>query len=494
MSGKQDTSKQSTSVETAAVTSLPDSFSSGKQPVSGTPHSQDAERAILGALLLDNRLVYEIDTQLNRDMFYVPAHGRVYDAISKLVGLDKAADPVSLTAHFGGNADWFEDLGGRQFLEELHENATKIISVKTYADIIYNNYIAREMISIGTELAGEAAVKGSEFPKEVMDAAESRLFTLADKGTGNRSIKELKEALIDVIRSTEIARKSGTTSGVTTGYIDLDKLLGGWQRSDLVILAARPSMGKTAFALNLALNAAKAKAQDPESGAAVAIFSLEMSAEQLAARLLSSESAITTDKMAQGKLSNGDFTRLAAASDDLSQLPLYIDETPALHINSLRNRARRLKRQYDVGLIIVDYLQLMVGDMKNSEGRVQEISRISQGLKAIARELDVPVIALSQLSRAVESRENKRPQLSDLRESGSIEQDADIVMFLYRDAYYKEREMGANPTPEQQAQLEPIKNESEVNVSKNRKGPTGGVKLLFDGATTSFRDYISSGH
>ena len=471
-------------------------------PISGrgdsllsAPHSQDAERALLGALLLNNQLYNDIDGKLLPEHFYVAAHGKVFGAISRLLDRDQVADPVSLTNFFGSD-EWFTEIGGRDFLEELNENASTIINVRTYADIIHNHYLARELIAIGTDLVNEAyETNPDSTPPKLMDKTEGRLFQLAEHGNDGRGFQSLKAPIVQVIEQIELAKKSdGHLNGVTTGLKDVDNLLGGLQRSDLIILAARPSMGKTSLALNMALNAAKSALNNEPGGGNVAIFSFEMSVEQLAARLLSSSARVSTTDMAKGDLKTEEFTRIATAADELSSLKLFIDDTPQLTVSQMRSRARRLKRQHSIDFIIVDYLQLMRGSGRATDNRVNEISEISQGLKALARELNVPVLALSQLSRGVESRENKRPLLSDLRESGSIEQDADIVMFLYREAYYKEREFGADPTPEQQAALDEIKLLAELLISKNRKGSTGQFKLIFDGPTTTFKDFTPASY
>ena len=459
------------------------------------PHSQDAERALLGALLLNNKLYADIDGDLLPEHFYVGAHGKVFGALARLLDRDQVADPVSLTNYFGSD-EWFHEIGGRKFLEELNENATTIINVRTYADIIYNHFLSRELISIGTEMVNDAFESDADTsPIDIVGQTESRLFKLAETGKSDKGFQSLKSPLVNVIEQMELAKKQDSfLTGVTAGLSDVDNLLGGFQKSDLVILAARPSMGKTALALNLMYNAAKALHEERPGGAGVAFFSLEMSTEQLAARMLSSAAGVSSGTMARGDVKPDEFTRIAAAADELSAMKIFIDDTPQLSVNQVRARARRLKRQENIGMIIVDYLQLMRGSVRANDSRVNEISEISQGLKAIARELEVPVIALSQLSRSVESRENKRPQLSDLRESGSIEQDADIVMFLYHEAYYKEREFGADATPEQMAALDEIRNLSELLFSKNRKGSTGQLKLVFHGETTSFRDYTQASY
>lgn len=452
------------------------------------PHSVEAEQALLGSIFLNNNVFHELEGLLKPVDFYVQAHGTVFESISQIMERGFVADPVTIADFLG--PDTLDKIGGNNFLMELAERATTIINTKSYAKIIHSHAVERQLIDVGTELVNKAYAPEGSNPDDLINHAEAELFKIAEGGAANSSYVSLREPLVNVIEQLEKVRASDSKiTGVSTGFRDLDGLLGGWQNSELIILAARPSMGKTAFALNIAYNAAKALAENVPGGAGVAVFSLEMSAEQLAGRVLSSAASINLSDMAQGKIDGEKFGRLVQASDELSRLNLFIDDTPQLHISALRSRARRLKRQHNIGMIVVDYLQLMRGTADN---RVQEVSEISQGLKGIARELDMPVIALSQLSRSVESRDNKRPQLSDLRESGSIEQDADVVTFLYREDYYLEKKIGANPTPEDQEQLEKVRGQGELLISKNRKGATSAVRLMFDGPTTSFKDYTGA--
>ena len=461
------------------------------------PHSLDSEQALIGALLMDNELLGSVDEFLKEEHFYVGVHGKIFSTIQILSEKGQVADPVSLTSYFK-SADWFEELGGKQFLQHLNDNASKIINVKTYADIIYKHHLERQMIKVGTDMVNSvftnaSSEKDKKEPIELISSAEEKLFQLAQTGDTGKDFQDLKSPLVEVIRKMEEAKLSGgSLTGYTTGFTDYDKITGGLQPSDLIILAARPSMGKTTFCLNIALNTAKAALENRPGGGGVGFFSLEMSADQIAAKFLASWASIDQTKLAKGQINQNEQDRIIAAADQLSHTPVYIDDTPALHINAVRARARRLKRKHDIGVIIVDYLQLLRG---SAENRVQEISQISQGLKAIARELDVPVIALSQLARGVESRENKRPQLSDLRDSGSIEQDADIVMFLFREEYYITKEMGADPESkaykEGLEKLEKCRGKTELLISKNRKGATTAINLLFDGATSSFKNYVA---
>lgn len=452
------------------------------------PHSVEAEQALLGSIFLNNNVFHELEGLLKPADFYVQAHGTIFEAIIQIMDRGFVADPVTIADFIGPDA--LDKIGGNGFLMDIAERATTIINTKSYAKIIHNHAIERQLIDVGTQLVNRAYNPEGVNPDDLINHAEAELFSIAEGGQTNTSYVSLKEPLVNVIEQLEKVRASDAKiTGVTSGFRDVDNLLGGWQPSELIILAARPSMGKTAFALNAAYNAAKALANNIPGGAGVAVFSLEMSAEQLATRVLSSASQINMSDMAQGNVDGEKFGRLVQASDELSRLNLFIDDTPQLHISALRSRARRLKRQHNIGMIVIDYLQLMRG---NADNRVQEVSEISQGLKGIARELNIPVIALSQLSRSVENRENKRPQLSDLRESGSIEQDADVVTFLYREDYYLEKKMGANPTPEDQKQLEEIRGLGELLISKNRKGATSAVRLVFDGPKTTFKDYAKT--
>lgn len=461
-----------------------------------TPHNIDAEQALLGSLIMDNGLLESVDDILKPEHFYVGVHGKIFEVIKSLIEKGQVADPVSLTAYFK-SSDWFVELGGKSFLQHLNDNASKIINVKTYADIIYKHFLERQLIKVGSDIVNTTVKNSSsekkKDPIELISGAEESLFKLAQTGDIGKDFQDLKNPLLEVIQKIEKAKETGgKVTGCTSGFTDYDALTGGLQPSDLIILAARPSMGKTTFALNLAMNAARAALQGSNIGAGVGMFSLEMSADQIAAKFLASSVGLDQTKLAKGIISQDEHDKLIVATDQLAHTPIYIDDTPALHINAIRARARRLKRKHDVGLIIVDYLQLI---RASAENRVQEISQISQSLKALARELDVPVIALSQLSRSVESRQNKRPQLSDLRESGSIEQDADIVMFLFREEYYITKEMGSNPDSEEYkaglAKLEEgnLRGITELLISKNRKGPTSAIELMFDGATSSFKNY-----
>ncbi len=461
-----------------------------------TPHSVAAEQALLGLLMVNNRQLDDLGGSLQALHFYVPLHAAIFEAVDKLVGRGREANPITVRELLRGTP-YDDEQALLPHLSGMFENAALGQDVKSLAEIIHTTYLQRQLMGLGDGLRVQAgSAHKPEEVTQVLDAVSGELFKLAETGRGTVTIQNLRNPLIEVIKRAEEARKSGTgLTGVTSGFTDFDALLGGLQKSDLIILAARPSMGKTSLAVNIAQNAAMALLTGGANGAAVGVFSLEMSADQLAARMLSSAAGISAHQLTNGHLSDADFRRLAEASNQLAELPLFIDDTPQLSINALRARARRMKRQQGIGLIVVDYLQLMTGTRGGKdENRVQEVSEISQGLKTVARELNVPVIALSQLSRAVEGRDNKRPQLSDLRESGSIEQDADLVVFLYREEYYLSRQLGASDqmddkTQKMREQLEQAKGKCEVLISKNRKGPTGVVTLLFHGETTTFHNY-----
>lgn len=460
------------------------------------PHSVAAEQALLGLLMVNNRQLDDLSGALLAEHFYVPLHAAIFDSIEKLINRGREANPITLRETLRGTPyDDEQTLLGH--LTGMFENAGLGQDVKSLAEVIHTTYLQRQLMGLGDTLRSQAtSAHRRDEAQQVLESISGELFRLAETGAGSTTVRGLRDPLIEVITRAEQARKDGSgITGVSTGFIDIDNLLGGLQKSDLIILAARPSMGKTTFAVNIAQNAATKLLTGGAAGAAVGVFSMEMSADQLAARMLASAAGISSHQLSNGHLSDADFRRLTEAAGQLAELPFYIDDTPQLSVNALRARARRMKRQYGIGLLVVDYLQLMTGTRSgNSDNRVQEVSEISQGLKTIARELNVPVIALSQLSRAVENRDNKRPQLSDLRESGSIEQDADLVVFLYREEYYLSRQLGADESMDEKTlkakeKLEQVRGKTEVLISKNRKGPTGVVTLLFHGETTTFHNY-----
>lgn len=459
------------------------------------PHSVTAEQALLGLLMVNNKQLDDLSGTLVAEHFYVPLHATIFENMERLVNRGREANPITLRETLRGTPfDDEQTLLGH--LTQMFENAGLGGDVKSLAEVIHTTYLQRQLMTLGDTLRNQAnSAHRPEEAQGVLDSISGELFRLAESGRSTTTIQNLRDPLIEVITRAEQARKDGGgVTGVSSGFLDFDNLLGGLHKSDLIILAARPSMGKTSFAVNIAQNASGKLLSGDNRGAAVGIFSLEMSADQLAGRMLASAAGISSHQIASGQLSDADFRRLTEAASQLAELPLYIDDTPQLSVNALRARARRMKRQYGIGLLVVDYLQLMQGSKaSSSDNRVQEVSEISQGLKTIARELNVPVIALSQLSRAVESRDNKRPQLSDLRESGSIEQDADLVIFLYREEYYLSRQLGAEEgmdekTLKMKERLEQMRGKAEVLISKNRKGPTGVVTLLFHPETTTFHN------
>ncbi len=459
------------------------------------PHNQDAEQGLLGALLIDNRGLEKISDFLKARHFFMPAHQRIYEAVLTFIDRGQNASPVTLKNYFEKDAD-LKDVGGAGYLADLAASVVSVLNTEEYARAIYELHLRRELITLGEEIVNQSFQHTLEADaQDTIEEAESRLFELAESGEVKGGFITLRDSVLTAIELAEKAYKAdGHVTGVTSGLIDMDKKLGGFQKSDLLILAGRPSMGKTALAVNFAFNAAKAFSESGgKSGGRVAFFSLEMSADQLATRILSEQSGISGDAIRKGMIRQDDFRAFVAASQKMSQVPLYIDDTPALSIGAVRTRARRLKRQHGLDMLVVDYLQLLRGNggRQSSENRVLEISEITRGLKAIAKELEIPVLALSQLSRAVEQREDKRPMLSDLRESGSIEQDSDVVMFVYREEYYLSRsepEPGTEKYMKWQESMERAHNIGECIIAKQRHGPIGTVKMYFDPNLTRFSD------
>lgn len=466
------------------------------------PHNIEAEQALLGAILENNQVLEDVSDFLRANHFYVPVHSRIYEAILKLVDRGQNADAVTLKAYFQKDDD-LQDVGGADYIADLANAVVSIVNAKNYAQMIHDLFIRRELIAVGRDVVNEAYEQDIDSSADdCLQMAEKRLYDLAETGDNSGGFVTMKDAVGISIQLAEKAFKTdGNVTGVTTGLTDMDKRLGGLQPSDLLILAARPGMGKTSLAVNMAYNAAAAFAKSGGAeGGRVGVISLEMSADQLASRLLCDLAEMPFDRLRRGDFNAEEFRGLAEAANRLAQIPLYIDDTPAQTITAVRTRARRMKRKHGLELLIVDYLQLLRGTgSKQSENRVLEVSEITRGLKAIAKELAIPVIALSQLSRGVESREDKRPQLSDLRESGSIEQDADVVMFIYRQDYYTAKEEPVKRADENDAKyaeryenwqsaLSDCANIAEVIISKQRHGPTGTVKLFFDGQFTRFRD------
>jgi len=465
------------------------------------PQNVEAEAALLGALMVDNRLVEDIQLKLQPHHFFEPLHGRIYEAILKLTDSNRVANPVTLRPLFEADES-IKEVGGAAYLAQLTGSGAAVIGARDFAHQIYDLALLRALIGVGRDLV-EGALDTSEdvAPLAQIERAETELYKVAEEGGAEGRAKSFSEAAKLAVAMAERALNSGGhLSGYTTGLESLNTKMGGLHKSDLIVAAGRPGMGKSALGTNMAVAAARRFVRDiaeglepsESAGAPAVIFSLEMSADQLATRILAEESGITSENLRTGRISQQEFRELARAAAELEGLPLYIDDTPALTIAALRTRARRLKRQKGIGLVVVDYLQLLQGSGRNSnDNRVQEISEISRGLKQLAKELDVPVIALSQLSRAVEQREDKRPQLSDLRESGSIEQDADIVLFIYREDYYLAAKQPPEDHPdfaEWQEQMGRAYGRAEVIVAKQRHGATGKVHLKFDSRITKFSD------
>ncbi len=474
------------------------------------PHNTDAEKALLGAVFANNRAYERVSEFLRPEHFAVPQHGRIFEACARLIERGQIADPVTLKRTFEQD-ETLADIGGPAYLAELAGSAVTIINAGEYGRIIYDLFLKRALIALGEDMVNDAFAGGvDETALGQIERAEQSLYDLATSGSADGGFRSFQDSVISAIRMAEAAHKrEGALAGVATGLVDMDKILGGLHASDLIILAGRPSMGKTALATNIAFNAAYSHHRSEGSdGAIVGFFSLEMSAEQLASRILSEQTHISSDRMRKGELSNDEFGRLVVASQTLHNIPVFIDDAPALTVSALRTRARRLKRQHGLGLIVVDYLQLLTPSSSRTDNRVQEIAEITRGLKTLAKELNVPVLALSQLSRAPEQRENKRPMLSDLRESGTIEQDSDVVMFIFREEYYLERDrpiQRAEETADKFAdremrwmeRKEKAANVAEVIVAKQRHGPVGDVRLHFEGTYTRFanldRDHVPEG-
>jgi replicative DNA helicase len=474
------------------------------------PQNVEAEAALLGALMIDNRLVEDVQSKLKPDHFFEPLHSRIYEAILRLTDRNMVANPVTLRPMFDAD-EGMKEVGGPSYLAQLTGSGAAIIGARDFAQQIYDLALLRALVSVGRDLV-ESALDTSEevAPLTQIERAETELYKVAEEGGAEGKAKSFGEAAMASIRNAEAAlNRGGGLTGITSGFQCLNSRIGGLQRSDLIIVAGRPGMGKTALATNMAFATAERFIQDQadgidpakSAGAPVAFFSLEMSSEQLATRVLSEQAQLTAEQIRTGNISRTEFGNFARTADRLHSLPLYIDDTPGLTIAGLRARARRLKRQKGIGLIVVDYLQLLQGSGKGSAGdnRVQEISEISRGLKQLAKELDVPVMALSQLSRAVEQREDKRPQLSDLRESGSIEQDADIVLFVYREEYYLKSHEPKHPIPDDPPEVftayaeweekhRHVAGLAELIVAKNRHGGTGKERLKFEGRFTKFSD------
>ena len=453
------------------------------------PNNIEAEQSVIGTILVSNEIFDEINTIISNKNFYDPMHQKIFSAIENLIYKGMLANPITLKNYFENEKD---DLNVPDYLVKVTKFSTSSRQAIEYSRIIYDMFVRRELIKISEGTIDSAKLKDLNISgQNIIENSEKLLFDLAEKGSFNSSLVKFDEALKFTIEMASNAYKNEEgIVGVPTGLTGIDDRLGGLHKSDLIIIAGRPSMGKTALATNIAFNAAS-KLQESGKKSTVAFFSLEMSSEQLSTRILAEQSRIKSNDIRRGKISEEQFDKFIETSKNISELPLFIDETPAISIAAVSNRARRIKRLFGLEMIVVDYIQLMKGPTNNANNRVQEISEITQGLKAIAKELSVPVLALSQLSRAVEQRDDHKPLLSDLRESGSIEQDADVVMFVYRAAYYLERKEPQAATVEHaewQAKMSEIANLAQIIIAKQRHGPTGNVDLEFEGMFTKFRD------
>ncbi len=454
------------------------------------PSNIEAEQALLGSILVNNDIIDEVSTIINPTSFYDPAHTKIYEVIETLNNKGMIANPITLKNYFEKD-DMLDEVGGTEYLVKLTRFSGSTKQAIDYAKVIHEMYLRRELVLISDNLSSETLNSKEQNAEKIIENTEKSLFDLAERGSFSQSFLKFNQALDQTIEMATLAMKNDKgIVGVPTGLTDLDEKLGGLHKSDLVILAGRPSMGKTALATNIAYHAAQ-NIMSRQEKSSVAFFSLEMSSEQLSTRILSEQAKIKSDDIRRGKVTEEEINRYIETSRNIYNLPLFIDETPAITIATLSNRARRIKRLFGVSLIVVDYIQLMRSNLNKNEGRVQEISEITQGLKALAKELNVPILALSQLSRAVEQRDDKQPQLADLRESGSIEQDADVVMFVYREAYYLERKqpkLGSIEHAEWQSKMNDVNGLADIILGKQRHGPTGTIKVEFEGIYTKFKD------
>jgi replicative DNA helicase len=469
------------------------------------PHNIEAEQALLGAILVNNEAFYRVSDFLEPAHFFEPIHQKIYELTSSLIRAGKVASPVTLKTFLPPDLD-VAGMTPSQYLARLAAEATTVINAEDYGRTIYDLAIRRTLIIIGEDVVNVAYDAPVDLPpREQIEDAERRLYELAETGRYDGGFQRFATALTTAVDvAAKAYQRDGNLSGLATGIKDLDRMLGGLQKSDLVVLAGRPGMGKTALATNLAYNIAKAwrgevrpdGRMESVDGGIVGFFSCEMSAEQLATRIIAEQTEIPSYRIRRGEIDPSDFDKIAQMAREMEALPLYIDETGGLSISQLTARARRLKRQRGLDMLVIDYIQLLSGSGKRaSEGRVQEVTEITTGLKALAKELQVPILALSQLSRQVESRDDKRPQLSDLRESGSIEQDADVVMFVFREEYYlknKEPRIGTEEHFKWQAEMEAVHAKAEVIIGKQRHGPTGTVPLHFEANVTRFSDLADS--
>ncbi|MEO3387725.1 replicative DNA helicase [Mesorhizobium sp. CAU 1741] len=471
------------------------------------PNNIEAEQALLGAILVNNDAFYRVSDFLKAAHFYEPLHRRIYDVLAELIRMGKMANPVTIKTFLPAE-EKVGEMTVAQYLARLAAEAVTVINASDYGRAIYDLATRRALITVGEDMvniAYDAPVDMS--PSEQIEDAERRLFELAETGRYDGGFESFNDAVKTAVDMANAAyMRDGHLSGIATGLRDLDRRMGGLQSSDLIILAGRPGMGKTSLATNIAFNIANSYEPEQQAdgsfkaknGGVIGFFSLEMSSEQLATRIISEQTEIPSSKIRRGEITESDFEKLVACSQMMQKLPLYIDQTGGISIAQLAARARRLKRQRGLDVLVIDYVQLMQGSSaKASQNRVQEITEITTGLKALAKELSVPIVALSQLSRQVESRDDKRPQLSDLRESGSIEQDADVVLFVYREEYYlknKEPKPGTDDYIKWEGDMTEARGKAEVIIAKQRHGPTGTVGLAFQGEFTRFSDLAEDSH
>ncbi len=453
------------------------------------PNNIEAEQAVIGSILVTNEIFDDINTIISNVNFYDPMHQKIFNAIESMIYKGLLANPITLKNYFEKEKD---EINIPEYLVKITKFSTSARQAIEYSKIIYDMFVRRELIKISDKIIDDAKENDLNVNgQNIIENSEKLLYDLAEKGTFNSSLIKFDDAMKQTIEMASAAYKNeGGIVGVPTGLRDLDNKLGGLHQSDLIIIAGRPSMGKTSLATNIAFNAAQ-NIQENSRKSSVAFFSLEMSSEQLSTRIISEQARIGSNDIRRGRISDEQFDQFLETSKNISELPLFIDETPAISIAAMSNRARRIKRLHGLDLIVVDYIQLMKGSLNNKDGRVQEISQITQGLKAIAKELGVPVLALSQLSRQVEQRDDHKPQLADLRESGSIEQDADVVMFVYREGYYLQRKEPREATVEHaewQAKMNEVAHLAEIIIGKQRHGPIGKVTLEFEERFTKFKD------
>jgi replicative DNA helicase len=468
---------------------MENSLSIVKDQFKELPNNIEAEQAVIGSILVSNDIFDEISTLISSINFYDPMHQRIFEAIESLIYKGMLANPITLKNYFEDEKD---DLDVPEYLVKITKFSTSVRQAVEYSKIIYDMFVRRELIKISEQTIDSAKLNELDTNGQtIIENSERLLFDLAEKGSFNSSLVKFDEAMKQTIEMASAAYKNEEgIVGVPTGLRDLDDKLGGLHQSDLIIIAGRPSMGKTSLATNIAFNAAQ-KLQESGKKSSIAFFSLEMSSEQLSTRIISEQARISSNDIRRGRISDEQFDKFLETSKNIAELPLYIDETPAISIAAMSNRARRIKRLFGLDMVVVDYIQLMRGTTYNKDGRVQEISQITQGLKAIAKELGVPVVALSQLSRQVEQRDDHKPQLADLRESGSIEQDADVVMFVYREGYYLQRKEPREATVEHaewQAKMNEVAHLAQIIIGKQRHGPIGNVTLEFEERFTKFKD------